>query len=78
MEAQRLSAMQPQDEFVVLNAEAVIFQPSKVYVLQLETPEQMSIRLTTPQESLGEDLPDQEWDPNTMLDPPDDGYQGDH
>ena len=75
-EAQRLSYMQPQDEFVVLGAEAVVFQPSKVYVLQLETPEQMSIRLTTPQRSLDEDLPTQEaYDPpmEPPHDPPDYG-----
>ena len=54
-EAQRLASMQPQDEFVILGAETVVFMPSKVYVLQLETSEQMSVRLTTPQKSLDEE-----------------------
>ena len=80
-EAKRLSSMQPQDEFVVLGAEYVIFQPSKVYVIRLETAEQTFIRLSTPPKSLDEDLPTQvAYEPpmEPPYDPPDDGYQGDH
>ena len=72
-EARRLSSKHPRDEFVVLGAEAIVFQPSKIYVLHLETSAQMAIRFADPQDYSDEDFPIQESEPEpeAPYDPPD-------